>query len=209
MATLPAPGSQISVSQINALKSKPNANTNITTREQEYMGGNPARPSISGVCMPNDIVIVTDGANNTGTKAETISTQWTYSGPSPGGAWSPTSISEFQSAYNNPPQISVAVAGVGCSGPATWPADPGCRTQAFRTLTLSQGVPNYFYATAVSNSSTNPGTWSGWSGPTAGPTVGPTLVSGLPTPTAYLWAAIRDSKNCGGAFDLRSVQSYP
>lgn len=204
MATLPAPGVQISVSQINSLKSKPNTNSNITTREQEYMGGNPGRPSISGVCMPNDVIIVTDSANNTGTLAKDKSGpdySWVYSGPGTGGAWTPTSLSEFAAAYNNPPSVTVNAAPVGC------PNSPSCRYVTNRTLTFSNGVGPYYYATG--ETCTNTPTFGGWSGSA---TSGPVVTNGLALPacaTVYLWAAVRDSLNCGGAFDLYGVDTYP
>jgi hypothetical protein len=220
MAQLPAPGTQLSVSQINALKGVANANTSITTREQQYMGGNPARPSTSGVCMPEDVVIVTDGVNNTGSIARNLGGNlngpvgpdwWTYSGPNVAGqAWTPTSFKEFASAYNNPPQVSVTLTTVTCPGVWNGSAVP-CRDKANRTLTFSNGIGPYFYATAVTSSASKPApsTFSNWSASTTNGPVGPNLLTGLPTPTAYVWAAVRDSLNCGTGFDLAFSAAYP
>lgn len=205
MATLASPGSQLAVSQINALKSRPNTNTNITTREQDYMGGNPARPSSSGVCMPNDVLTSPwyDPVNNPAGKALNFTSDWTYTGPGVGGTWSPTSISEFGGAYNNPPQVVVTVAAAG--GQGLWPGG-SLRDSCFRTLTFSQGTGSYFYATAQ-NAGGSPA-WSGWVS-AGGSSVGPTQIFGLNTPTAYVWAAVRDSNNCGTGFDLNSFATYP
>jgi len=98
MARLPNSG-KLSVSQINSLKNLGNTTTNISQRESQYMGGNPANVRTSGVCMPNQ-----GQMNNNPRPGGTANVTWQYNGPSI--AWRPTRFSEFRNSYNNLPTLT-------------------------------------------------------------------------------------------------------
>lgn len=93
---------------INGLTGGGNTQTNITTKETTYMGGNPASITAAGaVCMPRQAEIVTPIPNVfNGTAIRYNNAQAT--------AWRQTAMSEFRNAYTTRPAIaSVTYTGTG------------------------------------------------------------------------------------------------
>jgi len=95
---LPSSG-QLSVSQINVLKSLGTVQTSLDARESQYMGGNPANANTSQVCMPNQAEM-----SNSPRPGGTTAVSWSYTGSLV--AWRPARISEFYGAYNGLPTMT-------------------------------------------------------------------------------------------------------
>lgn len=81
---------------INGLDGLGNVQTNITTKESTFMGGNPANRLAAGAkCMPNQAEKIIDGT--------TAGAAYRYNGTST--AWRQTALSEFRGAYTTVPSI--------------------------------------------------------------------------------------------------------
>jgi hypothetical protein len=92
---------------VNGLVGGGNTQTNITTTEATYMGGNPARvTAVGAVCMPGQVEKTVNLANFSGGAISYNNSQAT--------AWRQTALSEFRGAYTTRPAITtVAYAGTG------------------------------------------------------------------------------------------------
>lgn len=88
---------------VNGLTSgTPNVQTNITTKESTYMGGNPARITAAGaVCMPRQAQITTPIPNVFNGNAIIYNNVQAT-------AWRSTALSEFRAAYTTRPSLTWA-----------------------------------------------------------------------------------------------------
>ena len=179
MAILPTSGS-ISVSQINTLKALGSVSTSLTTRELQYMGGNPANAGTSQVCFPNQVERVS-------------STNWTYNGAT--AAWRPTRMSEFLGAYNGVPAVAVSKSVVGNRLRANFRAD--CSGS-------SVGGTYFVFGTGTGITHPNLNAWVACT-PTSFTWSNATVTSGTVTFRAY----VRDSQNCGTMNEFTSTVNYP
>ena len=125
---------------INGIDGIGNVQTNITTRESTFMGGNPANLVAAGAkCMPNQAQKTINLANLTGSA-------YIYSGTPAGNAWKQTAMSEFKGAYTTRPSVSqstafAGVAGYGnCTLTCVSPSDVGGICAVYVTPTPSGGT---------------------------------------------------------------------
>lgn len=161
---------------INGLDGIGNVQTNITTKESTFMGGNPARRlAVGAKCMPGQVQKTIDG-NLTGSA-------YRYSGTPSTDAWKQTAMSEFKNAYNTVPSINPAYtqAGTGttsqgnitltCTPPADAPSPcmvyispvpasgettwVSCNVSNQKTYTLTRGVAYTAYVKDVNNCGAN------------------------------------------------------
>jgi len=128
---------------VNQLTGIGNVETNITTREFNYMGGNPANRNAAGaVCMPNQAEKIIDLTNLTGSA-------YRYSGTPSSDAWKRTAVSEFRGAYTTIPTIATSTANSGnfnygnCTITCTPPSDIGGICSVYITPTPSLGVAGW------------------------------------------------------------------
>jgi hypothetical protein len=161
---------------VNGLTSgTPNVQTNITTRETTYMGGNPARITAAGaVCMPRQAQITTPIPNVFNGNAIIYNNVQAT-------AWRSTALSEFRAAYTTRPVIaSAVVTGNGTAGQGT--------------LTITVTPPADAVGTCsvyLQNLST------AWATVNAANQITYTIVSGV-TYTAY----VKDINNCGANMEI-------
>lgn len=197
MAQLPATGS-LSISQIRGLK--PSANKSLKTLEQEYMNGNPSNP-IGGICMPNDVVQVTDILNNAGVLAQSIGgspgttfVNWSYSAPgyTASTPWGPHGAKEFRSAYTGRPSVSL--------GKTT----TGILNNFILTVAINgeftKNSTNYFVAV-------NSTVWQGWPGGVTAPGVAASWTSSRSSGTYTVY--VKDYLNCGAGGTISAAITYP
>lgn len=91
---------------VNGLTGGGNTQTNISTKEATYMGGNPARVNAAGaVCMPNQAQRTINLANFAGNAVSYNNSQAV--------AWRQTALSEFRGAYTTRPTATFSIAGTG------------------------------------------------------------------------------------------------
>lgn len=187
MAILPTSGS-LNVTQINTLKSLGTAQTSLTTRELQYMGGNPANANTSQVCFPNQVERVS-------------SSNWTYNGASV--AWRPTRVSEFRGAYNNVPSVSVTYTGTGNRAIANFKAT--CSNSSIYT---GAGTPYSVYGTGAGITHPNLNAWvvcTGSSGTVYDWNSATVSTGGTVTLTVY----VKDFQNCGTMNEFSGTRTYP
>jgi hypothetical protein len=128
---------------INGIDGIGNVQTNITTRESTFMGGNPANRNAAGAkCMPNQAQKTIDLANLTGSA-------YRYNGTPSTNAWKQTAMSEFKGAYTTKPTATANAVGSGdtnygnCTITCTPPADVGGICAVYITPTPTNGVAGW------------------------------------------------------------------
>lgn len=191
--------SNIKLSDINSLKS-PASPVSLSSREKAYMGTGGTWAPATGVCMPEDVVTLTDPVNNTGVLAQSINGSWAYSG---GGytasiPWGPHAMKEFKRAYNGIPSIDAAsTSGTTNTG--------SCNLSITIGGQFAKNGANYFYKL-------NGSAWSGW--PVNGATwnsVQPTGLSGdNPAQGSMNFSfQLKDLYNCGADQSISRLIPYP
>lgn len=186
MALLPTSGS-LNVTQINTLKSLGTVQTSLSSRELQYMGGNPANARTSQVCFPNQVERVS-------------STNWTYNGSDL--PWRPTRVSEFLGAYNGVPQVAVSYSGTGNRYIANFIAT--CSNSSIYT---GAGTPYSVYGTGSGITHANLNSWvvcTGGSGTTF-TWSNAAVAAGTVTLTVY----VKDFQQCGTMNEFTGAVSYP
>ena len=195
----------ISVSNIKSLKSgAPNSLSNLEATYMGNDGADNARPSSTGICMPQDVVVVSNVSNNTGTSAQSIAntggfSQWNYqrTGGDPGTpVWGPHGMKEFYSAYNRRPTISLSKANTG-------------RCNHF-TLTVTIGgefaknASTYFLFASLNGT---PSGWIGWPG--NGAAAGNNASWSVTRVTGTYVYYVKDYLNCGVDGTMNASITYP
>lgn len=184
---------EISIGDIRQLKA-PTTGSNVSLRDRErsYMSssGTFPGPTSTGVCMPKDVITVTDANDNTGTLAETVDGVWSYT-PAPGytssNPWGPHSIKEFYEAYNGIPTISLGKSPTGNFSTFVMTVTIGGQ--------FTKNATNYFL-------SIDGAAWGGWPGNTSGVyTI--TLSRGTHS------AKVKDLNNCGADGTVTASITYP
>jgi len=191
MAQLQGSG-QISLGNANTLKRASNtANNSLRDREREYMSANNTWNASTGVCMPDDLLTVTNAENNTGTLlARNQDGTWSYTaaaGYTASTPWGPHSLKEFYSAYNGIPSVSLAKANTG----------------NFNTFTMTVTIGGEFakngsnYFISIDNAA-----WQGWPGNASGVY---SVVQSRGTHTVK----VKDFLNCGADSTIVASITYP
>jgi hypothetical protein len=188
MALLPSSGT-LSVTTINTLKSLGSTYTSLTSRELQYMGGNPASASTSLVCFPNQ-------------NEKVSATNWTYNGSSL--PWRPTTISEFYGAYNNLPAVAVTTTGTGTRSTANFIA-----TCSNSSIYVNAATPYSVYGVNVTGvTHPNLGSWIVCSAVNGTQfTWAAASVSSGGTSTLRVY--VRDFRNCGTMNEFTGTVNYP
>jgi hypothetical protein len=191
--------SNIKLSDINSLKS-PATPVSLSSREKSYMGPGGTWAPATGVCMPEDVVTLTNPANNTGVLAQSINGSWVYSG---GGytastPWGPHAMKEFIRAYNGIPRIVAASTSArGSTG--------SCNLSITIGGEFAKNGANYFYKLDGS-------AWNSW--PVNGATWNSVQSTGLggdnpPAGSKTFSFQLKDLYNCGADQSISTNIPYP
>ena len=187
MAQLPASGPL----GLNAIRNlKPAVSPTLQTLEQNYMGAAPQNPVATGICMPEDIIYVSNADNNTGTPASSVDGPWNYSkaGDYPAGiAWGPHSIKEFYSAYTGRPTVSLNKQNTGTAGNFNLLITIGGE--------FAKTSANYYICI-------NGGSWQNWPGDASGN-------YSINKDAGTYTVQVKDLYHCGAGGQVSSQITYP